>query len=78
MTKDLDPVLVLALKQRLKDQAADPDAPSPAPRCECGAEVGQGMDCKACRDVRIDRNQPDERTRRALARGNRDLDDTRR
>ena len=41
----------------------------------CGERLGEGGldDCDTCREERIARNQPDAKTKAALARGNQDI-----
>jgi hypothetical protein len=47
------------------------DVPPLCPTCK--EHIGEG-ECPACRRYRIAKNAPDEKTRRVLARGNRDVD----
>ena len=45
----------------------------PAKRCKCGSPLGLGEHCTRCAAQRVRQNQPDERTRKALAHKNRAL-----
>jgi len=45
----------------------------PAKRCKCGSPLGMGERCKRCAAERVRQNQPDERTRNAMAHKNRAL-----